>query len=177
MIGGKPRRLREHGRLIVGLAARALFFIAARFALEVVDLLFDGGQFDGARNFGLQSRNSPCRMTRSASLYRILTFLRPPPLVILLKTAHSLLQDRNGPRAAERFAFRLLGFDVALYVSEPRRGQAPVFHHAAAIFGGKADGRRQREGDEGEKHRHAESDREKTPLAIGPENECWEAKR
>ena len=33
----------EHGRLIVGLAARALFLVAPRFALEVFDLLFDRG--------------------------------------------------------------------------------------------------------------------------------------
>ena len=57
-------------------------------------------------------------------------------------------------------AFRLcLGIlDLMPDLGEPCRGKRAVLAKATAGFGGKADGRRQRESGEGKKHRHAEHD-------------------
>ena len=124
----------EHGGLIVGFAPAATLLEATRLAFEGLDPLFNRGELIGAR--GLEFQICISFAERPLGLIEdVLAFLRPAPLVILLKAAQGLLHDRLGARRAKRLTSRLSLLDVAPNLDKPRRDEAPILHHAAITTG------------------------------------------
>ena len=52
----QTQQVREHGRLVIGLPAAALLFVAPRFAFQALDFRFEKAQLAGPRAFAFSSK-------------------------------------------------------------------------------------------------------------------------